>query len=138
MSVAGQCDAVVRATVLSFKNHLHHLQTPLRIPTLLFANAGMNQVLSQSIQASLISFTLAKGQINLSWHSGTRTHKCQNPNAFDSQKCIRDGGKHSGLSSYPSFSLTSAPFSDLEDFGDSYHHTLIFWELLQDFSLQIL
>jgi alanyl-tRNA synthetase len=53
--------------------------------------------------------------------------------AVNSQKCIRAGGKHNGISRNSPLSPDANGRPDLEDVGrDSYHHT--FFEMLGNWS----
>ena len=108
---------------------------PFEDPTLLFANAGMNQVPPQLIP-SISHLTLAKVQIHLSWHSRSTLRYVK------TQTCIQLPEVYQGwweaqrselFSFSPAFSISPASFADLEDVGrDSYHHT--FFEMLGNWS----
>ncbi|KAG6857250.1 hypothetical protein H0H87_007083 [Tephrocybe sp. NHM501043] len=91
---------------------------PFDDPTLLFANAGMNQYKSIFLGTVDPNSDLSKLK-----------------RAFNSQKCIRAGGKHNGALQIIFLRNFSPIFmlSDLEDVGrDSYHHT--FFEMLGNWS----
>jgi alanyl-tRNA synthetase len=105
---------------------------PYEDPTLLFANAGMNQVSIQIFRSCSSDVALQYKSIFLGTvdpHSDMAALK----RAFNSQKCIRAGGKHNGTFSRLSLHLFSCFLSDLDDVGkDSYHHT--FFEMLGNWS----
>jgi alanyl-tRNA synthetase len=119
------------------KDHLYVPSSsviPYEDPTLLFANAGMNQVRHKAICRGWHLTRLQYKSIFLGTvdpHSPMATWK----RTFNSQKCIRAGGKHNGRSAfiYITLQLMIPVATDLDDVGkDSYHHT--FFEMLGNWS----
>jgi alanyl-tRNA synthetase len=118
----------VRKTFLDYFNSTHNhtfvpssSTIPYEDPTLLFANAGMNQYKSIFLGTVDPSSSFSKLK-----------------RASNSQKCIRAGGKHNGQFHTPprsprSLSLIGYLVTDLDDVGkDTYHHT--FFEMLGNWS----
>lgn len=105
---------------------------PYDDPSLLFANAGMNQVWSfNSSSPHLKSFqykSIFLGTVD------PQSDLAKVKRAFNSQKCIRAGGKHNGIMIQLHTNHNILTFhSDLDDVGkDSYHHT--FFEMLGNWS----
>jgi alanyl-tRNA synthetase len=77
---------------------------PYEDPTLLFANAGMNQVSLRLCRTGRID-----SQLLVQYKSiflGTvdpHSEKGRLKRAYNSQKCIRAGGKHNGMQRLPQF-----------------------------------
>jgi alanyl-tRNA synthetase len=74
---------------------------PYEDPTLLFANAGMNQASAKSPMSTRIPW-LTKVQYKSIFLGTVDPHSdmAKLKRAFNSQKCIRAGGKHNGILSY--------------------------------------
>jgi alanyl-tRNA synthetase len=107
---------------------------PYDDPTLLFANAGMNQA-----RHSYLHFfahpSLTADQYKSIFLGTVDPHSdmAKWKRAFNSQKCIRAGGKHNGMPTIRDHNHLLNVIVDLEDVGkDSYHHT--FFEMLGNWS----
>ena len=111
-----------------FKNKHEHLYVhssstiPLDDPTLLFANAGMNQVITiyslfKKTFIKLFNFLFQQFKPLFLGSVDPNSEMAKYKRVCNTQKCIRAGGKH----------------NDLYDVGkDVYHHT--FFEMLGNWS----
>jgi alanyl-tRNA synthetase len=115
--------AKVRQTFLDYwqQQHAHtnvpsSSTIPYNDPTLLFANAGMNQF--KDIFLGKADASTPFGQLK---------------RATNTQKCIRAGGKHNGACARASRPMPTLTWTrDLDDVGrDTYHHT--FFEMCAAF-----
>lgn len=108
---------------------------PYDDPTLLFANAGMNQV-SPRISVPRIIVLKPFRQYKSIFLGTVDPHSDMSKlkRAFNTQKCIRAGGKHNGeFYNVLCNSHATNLAVDLDDVGkDSYHHT--FFEMLGNWS----
>lgn len=69
---------------------------PYEDPTLLFANAGMNQVSDYAFQLACVLLTLSQYKSIFLGTVDPNSELSKLKRAVNSQKCIRAGGKHNG------------------------------------------
>jgi hypothetical protein len=132
----------VRQTFFDFfqsKNHVFHRSSPtipFEDPTLLFANAGMNQVRALLFQiASDRAHTLPCSSRASSWAPSIPAPTWPLSSARSTPKSASAREASTTVRPFPYLShiRSHSPFADLEDVGrDSYHHT--FFEMLGNWS----
>ena len=83
---------------------------PYEDPTLLFANAGMNQVSLHHCAGRICSEPLVQYKSIFLGTVDPHSEMARLKRAYNSQKCIRAGGKHNGIQNLPQFSATRLPF----------------------------